>query len=201
MVGRERRRAARGMRGAAVRAPATAAAPAAYRPPSRPGLPGTAPASGMPCASTTAAFDPASPRGAITITTGRTPTTTITRGITRHGMSIRRRRITVTTGGTTRHGMGTRRRRITSTTRGTTRRNTATRIRRTISTTPGTTRHGTGTTATGTTMMESTTTARAEAASSDRFDALDVPHDPGALGLLRLHDARAGRERHLAELA
>src|SRR4029077_12439793 len=37
--------------------------------------------------------------------------------------------------------------------------------------------------------------------SSDSVDALDVPHDPGALGLLGLHHACAGRERHLAELA
>jgi hypothetical protein len=52
-----------------------------------------------------------------------------------------------------------------------------------------------------TTRVERTTTARAEASRSDRFDALDVPHDPGALGLLRLHHACAGWERHLAELA
>ena len=91
--------------------------------------------------------------------------------------------------------------RIIITTPGITRRGTGTRRRRTIITTPGTTRRGTDTTATATTRVEGTATARAERLSSDRVDALDVPHDPGALGLLGLHHARARRERHLAELA
>ena len=127
-------------------------------------------------------------------------------------------RITSTTRGTTRRDMSTRRHPITSITPGTIGHGTSTRRRHTISTTPGTTRHGTDTTtttaagrmradraitatATTTTAVERTTTARTEAFRSDRFDALDVPHDPGALGLLRLHHACAGRERHLAELA
>jgi hypothetical protein len=108
--------------------------------------------------------------------------------------------------------------RITTITKGTTRRDMSTRRHRIISITPRTTRDGMHTTTmtaagrmradhaitaaiTTTTVVEWTTAARAEASRSDRFDALDVPHDPGALGLLRLHHACAGRERHLAELA
>jgi hypothetical protein len=153
-----------------------------------------------------------SPGGVITPITGRS-LTTITRGITRHGTGPRPRRTTITTPGITRHGTDTRHRRTTTTTRGTTPRDTGTRRRRII-TTPGITRHGTDTTAmaarpitpdrtiaAGTTTVDRSATARAEGSSSDRVDALDVPHDPGALGLLRLHHACARWERHVAELA
>src|SRR6478735_8723070 len=164
------------MRGAAGRAPAAAAAQAASRPRGSRSLRGTAPASGTSCGSTSAASIPISPSGDITITTGRTPAVS-TRGTIRLGTSTRRRRTVITAPATTRHGTDP-----TMTAAG------PTRADRTI--TAGTT-----------TRVEGTTTARAEASRSDRFDALDVPHDPGALGLLRLHHPRAGWERHLAELA
>jgi hypothetical protein len=197
------------MRGAAVPVPAAAA----FRPRSGRSLHGIVPASGMPCVPTTVASTPTSPRGVITITTGWT-LITVTQGTTRRETGSDR--ITTITKGTTRRDMSTRRHPITTITRGTIGHGTSTR-RPTISTTPGTTRHGTHTTTTAagrmradhaitaatttTTVVERTTTTRAEASRSDRFDALDVPHDPGALGLLRLHHACAGRERHLAELA
>src|SRR6478672_883384 len=182
------------MRGAAGRAPAAAAAQAASRPRGSRSLRGTAPASGTSCGSTSAASIPISPSGDITNTTGRTPAIS-TRGTIRLGTSTRRRRTVITTRGITRLGTSTRRRRTVITTRGTTRHGTDPTM-----TAAGPTRADRTITAGTTTRVEGTTTARAEASRSDRFDALDVPHDPGALGLLRLHHPRAGWERHLAEL-
>src|SRR5436190_9022291 len=80
----------------------------------------------------------------------------------------------------------------------------------TITTPAGARRSGTDTPPPSTTAADRTATATRPVRPSpprqlldflDRVHAFDVPHDPRALGLLGLNDARTRRERHLAELA